>query len=332
MVQSNEKTSGLIIGKFLPPHRGHKYLIDFARNYVDRLTVLVCSTNAEPISGELRYQWMKQEFPDVNVIHVADENPQEPKGDGDRQFWQAWHDSIFRAVPAGADYLFASEQYGLKLAEVLGMKFLPVNIGRELVAASGTAVRKGPIQNWDCILPSARPYFAKRVCIFGPESTGKSTLARQLAGHFRTVYASEYARELLSLKGGKCDYEDIETIARGQIASEDALALQANRVMFCDTDLLATKIWSELLFGKCPGWIKESAEQRTYDLYLVCSPNVPFVSDSQRYGGDRRQLSLERCVRELESRGRKYVLIDSPAWADRLEQAVQAVEEIIQGE
>ena len=331
MAHLTEKTSGLIIGKFMPPHKGHKYLIDFARKYADKLTVLVCSIKAEPIPGELRHSWMKEEFPDANVIHVTDENPQEPKGDDDKQFWQAWHDSIFKALPEGADYLFASEQYGVKLADVLGMKFLPVNISRELVTTSGTAVRKDPINNWEYILPSARQYFAKRVCIFGPESTGKSTLAKKLAKHFSTTYASEYARELLSLKEGKCDYEDIEIIAKGQIASEEALSLQANKVLFCDTDLLTTRIWSEILFGKCPEWIKEKAEERNYDLYLLCGTNVPFVPDQQRYGDNARQLSIERCTQELESRRRKYVLIDSPTWDGRLEQAIKAVEEIMHG-
>ncbi|MFA5888462.1 MAG: adenylyltransferase/cytidyltransferase family protein, partial [Candidatus Nanoarchaeia archaeon] len=85
--------NGLIIGKFMPPHQGHKYLVDFARNYCDKLTVMVCSIQQEPIEGKLRDEWMKESFPDVHVIHHSAEIPQEPKDHPD--FWQIWHVAIY---------------------------------------------------------------------------------------------------------------------------------------------------------------------------------------------------------------------------------------------
>src|SRR5205814_5917310 len=100
----------------------------------------------------------------------------------------------------------------------------------ELVPISGTLIRQDPIKHWEDLPEVVRPYFVKRVCVFGPESTGKSTLARDLARHFQTVYASEYARPLLDPQGGQCRPLDIPLIVRGQVATEDALARQANRV------------------------------------------------------------------------------------------------------
>ncbi|MFA5888149.1 MAG: AAA family ATPase [Candidatus Nanoarchaeia archaeon] len=314
--------NGLVIGKFMPPHQGHKYLVDFARNYCDKLTVMVCSIQQEPIEGKLRHEWMKESFPDVNVIHHSAEIPQEPKDHPD--FWQIWHDAIYKMLPEGADCLFASEDYGIRLAEVLGMKYILAT--RDIIPLSGTEIRNNPMKHWDYILPAAKPYFLKRVCIFGPESTGKTTIAKNLAAYFKTIAVPEYARGLLDLKGGKCDYEDIELIARGQIASEDALARQANRILFCDTDILTTEIWSDILFGKCPQWIKNT--KRDYDLYLLLDTNVPFVPDSQRYLPDSRQLSLERCIQELEKKGKKYVII-SGNWEERLEKAKQEAEKLI---
>ncbi|MEO3705479.1 adenylyltransferase/cytidyltransferase family protein [Trichormus azollae] len=67
--------TGIILGKFMPPHLGHQYLVDLARSYVDNLTVLVCSIQSEPITGDFRYHWMRSIFTDVNVVHVTDENP-----------------------------------------------------------------------------------------------------------------------------------------------------------------------------------------------------------------------------------------------------------------
>lgn len=321
-----KKIRGLIIGKFMPPHKGHKYLVDFASYHVDELVVLVCSIKSEPIPGRLRHEWMKKEFPQVEVRYVDDENPQEPHEH--ERFWEIWHDTICKALPEGADYVFASESYGAKLAKVLGMKFVPVDLSRSLVKTSGSEIRKNPLKSWDYILPSAKPYFLKKVCVFGPESTGKSTLTKMLAEHYNTVYANEYARGYLDLKGGKCSYKDIKFIAQGQIASEEALAKQANRVLFTDTDVLTTTIWSDILFGKCPAWVRKEAKKRSYDIYLLLDTNVPFVPDTQRYLPDERQLSLERCVEELEKHGKNYVLI-SGSWEERFKKAIEQVDRLL---
>src|SRR5207247_4890673 len=97
-------TRGLVLGKFLPPHRGHQLLIENARAQVDRLTVLVCSLQAEPIPGSLRHRWVQQMYPDLEVVHVTDENPQEP--DQHPEFWQIWVDTVRRACPQALDIVF----------------------------------------------------------------------------------------------------------------------------------------------------------------------------------------------------------------------------------
>ncbi|AFZ55669.1 AAA family ATPase [Anabaena sp. PCC 7938] len=320
-------TTGMILGKFMPPHLGHKYLVDFARNYVDDLTVLVCSIQSEPIPGDLRYCWMKQIFSDVNVVHVTDENPQEPKDDPN--FWQIWYDSIRRVLPTGPDYVFASEDYGWKLAEILGASYIPVDHGRNLVPVSGTQIRQNSLTNWRYLPESVRPYFVRRVCIFGAESTGKSTLTQNLANHYHTVYVSEYARGLLDFKGGHCDFTDIPLIARGQMASEDALVHQANKVIFCDTDLITTTIWSDVLFGKCPRWIEEEGNRRQYDLYLLLDVDVPWVNDSQRFLVNYREEFRDRCIQALESRNRPYIIINGD-WKQRWQKACRAVDELLE--
>ncbi len=335
MAQEHETTrarggSGLILGKFMPPHRGHLFLVDFARHYVDKLTVLVCSIEREPIPGELRYQWMWQLCPydNVELIHITDELPQEPEEHLD--FWQLWHDTIRRTIPTGPDYVFASEDYGWKLAEVLSSKYIPVDHARQIVPVSGTMIRNDPMRYWEAMPECVRPYFLKRVCIFGPESTGKSTLTQQLAQHFNTAYAWEYARPLLNFNNGACTPEHIPQIVRGQIATEESLATQANRVLFCDTDVLTTTIWSDILFGNCPQWIIDEADRRTYDLTLLLDIDVPWVDDNQRFfkENEQRQAFFERCRQALETRGRPYVMIHGD-WNERKKQAIQAVESLI---
>ncbi|MFI5299499.1 MAG: AAA family ATPase, partial [Polyangiales bacterium] len=164
----------------------------------------------------------------------------------------------------------------------------------------------------------------RRVCLFGPESTGKSSLSARLAAHFRTVAVPDHARVLLERQGGQVVRDDIERIARGQLAAEDALARSANRVLFCDTDALTTRIWSEALFGECPAWIVEESERRRYDVTLLCDVDVPWVWDEIRYLPDNRGEFFDRCERALVSTGRRFIRIHGD-WDERFARALEAV-------
>lgn len=318
--------TGLILGKFMPPHRGHQALVDFGRRFVDRLTVLVCTLKKEPIPGDLRHAWMRELFPEADVLHVTDEVPSDPSEHPD--FWSIWQRLIRKYVPQGPDFVFASEPYGARLAEILGARFIPMDPSRDMVNISASRIRQDPMAHWDYLPDCVRPYFVRRVCVFGPESTGKSTLARELALRLGTVHVSEFARGLLDARQGRCDYEDIPVIARGQVAAEEALARQARRVLICDTDVLTTTIWSEVLFGTCPPEVAAEAERRTYDLYLLLDIDVPWVQDGQRYLGDRREEFMKRCVHALESRRRPTVRIRG-TWTERMDRALQAVSALI---
>ena len=323
---TSSPTRGMVLGKFMPPHLGHLYLLDFALNYVDELTIVVETQRGQPVPGELRYRWVCEMYPRANVVHLTDENPQDPSEHPD--FWNIWKASLTRILPHRPDFVFASEDYGWKLSEVLGATFVPVDIARGSVPVSGTAIRNEPLKHWTFIPRVVRPYFVKRVCVFGPESTGKSTLTTDLARRFATVAVPEYARTHLEAQGGIISAADIPKIARGQMATEDALALNADRVLFCDTDLLLTSIWSRWLYGSCPEWIESEAECRRYDLYLVTDVDVPWVGDSVRYLPEERRSFLERCVGELERLGRRYVMV-SGDWETRLRAATKAVEELL---
>ena len=165
---------------------------------------------------------MRELCPGDRVIHVTEELPQEP-GEHPR-FWDIWREGIRRIVGEPIDAVFASEPYGVRLAAELGATFIPVDLGREAVPISGTAIRAQPMLHWAFIPECVRPYFVRRVRLVGPESTGKSRLARDLAAHFDTVHVPEFARTWLDPKQGICSPDDIPIIARGQMAAEAALA------------------------------------------------------------------------------------------------------------
>lgn len=318
----------MILGKFLPPHAGHQYLVRFAQSFTERLTVLVCSIAREPIPGALRHAWMRELFPDARIVHFDEELPQTPEEHP--RFWDIWRDVVHNAVREPIDFAFASEPYGVRLAAEVGATFIPVDLARSQVPVSGTAIRARPLTHWQFIPECVRPFFVRRVCLFGPESVGKSTLARDLARHFDTVYAAEFAREWLDPKGGVCDESDIPIIARGQMASEEALARRANRVLFCDTDVLTTTVWSEFLYGRCPEWMRAAAD-REYDLTLLLDVDVPWVDDGQRSLKCRRQEFFDSCRTALERSGRPFVVIRGD-WEERFGTACEEVERLLREE
>ncbi len=122
----------------------------------------------------------------------------------------------------------------------------------------------------------------KKIVIIGGESTGKSTLCEALALHYNTVWVREYAREYLEATNGCYEYDDLLSIAKGQIALEEKLLSQANRLIFYDTDLHVLKVWSEHKYQQCHALIDEQILSRKYDAYLLTAPDFPWQHDILR--------------------------------------------------
>jgi NadR type nicotinamide-nucleotide adenylyltransferase len=129
----------------------------------------------------------------------------------------------------------------------------------------------------------------KKIVVIGPESTGKSTLCSTLAAHYRSEWVPEYARSFLLAKGQPYNYDDLLTIARGQLSLEDGIASRylarspsGPPLLFIDTDMYVMKVWCEFVFGKCHQWIIDRIVDRDYDLYLLCRSDLPWTPDELR--------------------------------------------------
>ncbi len=165
----------------------------------------------------------------------------------------------------------------------------------------------------------------RRIAITGPESTGKSILAAQLARHFQTVWVPEYAREYLEKLDRPYQEQDIAAIARGQLASETALLKMASGYLFCDTDLLVTKIWSDVKYGHCDPWIIGSVESHRYDLHLLCDIDLPWQFDPLREHPDKRQFLADLYYNELTVRKFPFAVVRGLG-DDRLACALKIIE------
>ena len=167
-----------------------------------------------------------------------------------------------------------------------------------------------------------------KIAITGPESTGKSQLAEELAGYYNTVFVPEYARGYIDRLDRPYNRKDILEIAKGQIREEVLMDQQATRMLFYDTELIVTKIWSEVKYGICDPWILEKIEENNYDLFLLCNIDLPWEEDPQREHPHMREKLFSLYLDELTERGFLFKVV-SGIGRERLANAIGFVEMVI---
>lgn len=179
----------------------------------------------------------------------------------------------------------------------------------------------------------------KKIVIIGPESTGKSTLCEQLAQQYNTMWCPEFAREYLLTYGTNYSFDDLLSIAKGQLALEEEYVSmlkgqhstpdknQTNcPPLFIDTDMYVMKVWCEFVFNKCHNWILKQIAARKYDLYLLCNTDIPWVKDELReYPDLERRQQLYHIYKDLLiNQSTPWVEI-SGSYEERLAKALTAV-------
>ncbi len=316
---------GLIVGKFMPPHLGHSVLIDAARGQCDDLSVFACNMAGQTIPGELRASWLREIHPDVTVRLIDDLPPEQDTS-------EHWARYAARLLGGAPDVIFTSEPYGHDFARFAGCEHVQIDVMRAGVPCSGTMIRADPLANLRYLAPCVRAYYVKRVCVVGAESTGKTTLCRELAKAFDTTWVGEYGREYTESKlarGVEVPWRAFEFahIAREQARREDESARDANRVLICDTDQFATRIWCERYLGVPPSPGAWGEISNRIDLYLLTCTDVPFEDDGTRDGREIREWMHARFVEELESMGTRYVTLRGDR-TTRFNAAVAAIEAI----
>ena len=172
-----------------------------------------------------------------------------------------------------------------------------------------------------------------KVVLFGPESTGKTTLSKQLARHYNTVWTPEFAREYLQKKWNNerktCEVSDLVPIAIGQMRLENRLAKRADKLLICDTDLLETKVYSEEYYG---GFVDEklnsASEENLYDSYLLAYIDTPWEEDDLRDRPGRRLEMFTAFENALKKNKKNYILLKGDK-ETRLKAATAAIDNII---
>lgn len=334
---------GLIVGKFSPLHRGHQYLIGTALSQCKRL-ILLSYSNPEIHGCEAphREQWLCELYPQTTRLVVNDRWLADHFGnalamptnnapdDEHREFvFRLLNDVLQREV----DVVFTSESYGDGFAEYLQtrsarvrtVKHVLVDMKRARVPISGTSIRDDVHAHREWLDPAVYASFVERIAILGGESSGKSTLARELAAAFHTLHCAEYGRDLWVERGGQLQFDDMLTIARTQIEREHSRVRRANRYLFCDTSPLTTLFYCEEMFRVASPELRSYAD-RPYSHTILCAPDFPFAQDGTRRDAAFRDRQHAWYKRELEARATPYLEVSG-----ELENRVRTVREYLSG-
>lgn len=334
---------GLVVGKFSPLHRGHELIINRAREECEEVFLLSYSKpEMTGCEAAHRDRWLSAIFPNARHLAVTDERlrqwvkPKEgslevPANDADETTHRRFCGFLCqRVLGVTIDAVFTSEDYGDGFAEELTryfresrpacpvVKHVLVDRRRQKLPISGTLLRQNIHAHREWVSPLVYASFVQRVSLLGGESSGKSTLAEALAREFNTSHVAEYGRELWGTKSGTLVFEDMRHIAEVQIQREEAAAMRANRLVFCDTSPLTTLFYSNHMFGKAEPTLEHLAE-RCYDFTILCAPDFSFVQDGTRQPEAFRMLQHEWYLKEFAKRGIAYRLVTG-SLAERISQ------------
>jgi HTH-type transcriptional regulator, transcriptional repressor of NAD biosynthesis genes len=305
----------VVFGKFWPLHLGHLELISQAVSQADRVLVVV-NDGDEDVPTSVRMNWVKTEFPTVEVVSApdlcghdsADCTP--PCSERYAHWLSAHHGQV--------DVVVAGESYGTLLASCLGAA--SIQLDRNQPEMAGRKIRSDLPGHWDLLSGSARAWYCRRVAIVGAESTGTTTLAADLAARLGTVWVPEYGRQFTEEHGIDHDWQtsDFEEIARHQASDEDAAARVSSSILICDTDVLATAVWHERYMGSPSEVVEAMAAGRRPAFYVLTADDIPFVQDGMRDGEHIRSRMTKRFrevlgnsgVRWLEVRGSRRERVD----------------------
>lgn len=335
-------TTGLIIGKFMPPHRGHELLIDIGLDLCSKLDVMVSGRTTDRIPVHDRVQWLRSHFyPKVSYTvpltlqfhpDFHDDIP-DPRVDADgtaldEWYWDIWI-SRLKDRFGSPDILLSSDIYGKRLARELGAKWIPVDPGRTSVPISATMIRGNPLEKFQFLIPTAKRGLSKTVALLGPESSGKTTLAKILAEYYQTAPVPEYGR-MFTDHYNKPTSDDFNTIVRAQHRMiEDAR--WHSPVVIADTEALTTYMWSTVYLPTPCELALTFAEKQNFDLYIVLSPNVTWVDDGTRMMEPKAQRDqfFNSILKKLDEYGKNYVVVDDPHYAGRVNSAKKAVDNML---
>jgi HTH-type transcriptional repressor of NAD biosynthesis genes len=321
---------GLVFGKFLPFHKGHKAMIDFATSHCDQLIVLVCGSDVENIPTSIRANWLRKTYRKKSTIIIQEFNYKESElpntSTSSRVVSQIWA-SKFREILPYIDILITSEKYGDYVAEYMNIQHVFFDEQRKKHNISSSMIRPNPMKYWNFIANSAKPYYQKKVVLLGTESTGKTTLSNALAQYFQAALVTEAGRDLIE-ESTTFSITDLKNVIHQHCDYIKKASKQNTPLIIMDTDVHITQSYAKHQLGDYLNIEETIYNSNKADLYLYLNNDVPFVQDNTRMSeAMRNELDLVH-RKTLKDFNVNYHEIKGK-WASRLNTAIQLIEELL---
>jgi HTH-type transcriptional repressor of NAD biosynthesis genes len=324
--------NGLVIGKFMPFHNGHKSLIDFALLHCEKVYVLVDHLLKEKISVKKRKDWIKKTYKynkNVIVNGFKEYMPQEEKESN--LFWNIWDEKIKDFC--NPDVLFASEKYGIKLSKVLGCEFIPFDINRNVFFdISATKIRNNIVDNFDYLPNEVKKDYVLKYVLIGPESTYKSSIGKEITENnidrisYIPEYAEKYIKDLEIKKIMKKDLEIFFYTQKAYIKLMIKTKIKQN--ILIDSDYLTTYVYYKLLFKKVPKKYEKELNKNTLGkTYLLFRNDNEYINDSHRIISEEecfRNEWFNECEKIKKKLGLKYHIIEG-SYEEKKEKVVKLI-------
>lgn len=306
------KTRGLTLGKFAPFHRGHQLVIETALGEMDEVVALIYDCpQITTVPLPVRADWIRKLYPSVHVVEAWDG----PIEVGDTPAIMRAHENYIIDELGIKDitHFYSSEFYGAHMSQALNAHNRVVDRDRVAVPISASIIRQNPFAHRKYLHPCVYRDLITNVVLLGAPSTGKTTLAAQLAQKYGTVWMPEYGREYWEQHQieRRLTMQQLVDIAEGHLQREEALLSQADRYLFTDTNALTTHTFSLYYHGDAAPRLKELAgcAVSRYDLVFVCDIDIPYEDSWDRSGEVNRRVFQKQILSDLLARKIPFVLL-----------------------
>jgi len=319
-----------VFGKFLPFHKGHEAMINFALTKCDFLTVLVCCSDKENIPDTFRKTWIEKAFEKEKNIEIRTFNYLESEllntSKSSESVSKIWADIFKNQLP---DYslLITSEEYGNFVAAFMNIQHIAFDISKKLYPVSATAVRNNLFANWKFLPDSVKPDFTIKVALLGTESTGKTTLAEKLSKHFNCSLVLEAAREIIA-NSNSFTFDDLYLVATEHAKSIEKAVLGNSPLVIIDTDIHTTTSYSRFTFEKELEISADIYNSNRANIYLYLNNDVEYLQDGTRLREIERNL-LDLSHRQVLTDHNIDIIEVKGDWDERFEKALEQINKLI---
>lgn len=320
-----------VFGKFLPFHKGHEAMINFALTKCDFLTVLVCCSDKENIPAPTRQKWIEKTFEKESKIEIKSYNYLESElpntSESSQEVSKVWS-AIFKEFFPDYDLVITSEEYGNYVASFMKIEHIAFDIPKQLFPVSASAVRKDIFTNWKFLPDSVKLDFVIKVVVLGTESTGKTTLTERLAKYFNCSSVKEAGRDLIA-NSNSFEFDDLHLVATEHAKRIDKAVLEQSPLIIIDTDIHITKSYANFTFDKILEVESKIYNSNKADIYLYLNNDVEYVQDGTRLSKHDRNL-LDISHRQILQQHNIDITEITGSWEQRFDKAVTTIKQLIE--